>query len=183
MNRLSILHGVLKPVISLGLTASLVIAAPCLSWCDPVAANSPKDAELVASFRSHHDAFEKLAGMGMEDTGILSLLSFEMLNERPLTGGRQALSPERRSEYVRLLTSVRPDLVMGIDFYRISFSYSRGGSGLSIGPGWMKGIAYLPQGYERVGIVVPSLDKPPSEDGVYLVPIEPKWYIIYVQLD
>jgi hypothetical protein len=154
-----------------------------MSRCDPVAANPPKDAELEASFRSHHDAFEKLAAMGMEDTGIVSLLSPEMLNEQRLTGGREALSPERRSEYVSLLTSIRPDLVMGIDFDRITFSYSRGGSTLSIGPGWMKGIAYLPHGCERVGMVVINLDKPPSQDDVYLVPIESNWYIIYVHLD
>ena len=96
-----LLFGVLKPILSLGFATSLVIAAPCLSRCDPVAANPPKDAELVASFRSHHDAFEKLAAMGMEDTGIVSLLRPKMLNERRLTGGRQSLSPERRSEYVR----------------------------------------------------------------------------------
>ncbi len=47
----------------------------------------------------------------------------------------------------------------------------------------MKGIAYLPDGYERVGTMVPNLDKLPTADGIYLVSIEPKWYIIYVQLD
>jgi hypothetical protein len=174
---------VLKPVISLGLATSLVIATFSLSWCDALAADPPKDAELVASFRSHHDAFEKLAAMGVEDTGTVSLLSPEMLNERRLTGGREALSHERRREYVRLLTSIRPDLVMGIDSYRITFSYSRGGSALSIGPGWMKGIAYLPHSYEKVGIVVPTLDQLPTADDVYLVSIEPNWYIIYVQSD
>ena len=162
---------------------TLVLTTPCLSRCEPVAASLPEDAELAASFRSHREAFERLAAMGMEDTGIVSLLSFDMLNERPLTDARQALSSERRSEYVRLLTSIRADLVMGIDFYRITFSYLRGGSALSIGPGWMKGIAYLPHGYERVGIVVSNLDHPPSGDDVYLVPLESKWYVIYVQSD
>ena len=165
------------------MTTTLILAAPHFSRCDPVAANPPKDAELVASFQSHHDAFERLAVMGMEDTGTVSLLSPEMLNEQSLTGGRQALSPERRSEYVRLLTNIRPDLVMGIDFYRITFCYSSGGSALSIGPGWMKGIAYLPRGYERVGRVVPNLDHSPKVDGVDLVPIESEWYVIYVQSD
>jgi hypothetical protein len=47
----------------------------------------------------------------------------------------------------------------------------------------MQGIAYLPHGYERVGTIVPNSDKVPPEDGIYLVPIEPKWYIIYLQLD
>src|SRR5206468_8166028 len=109
---------------------------PSLSQSEPV--DFPKDAELVTLFRSHHDGFERLATMGMEDTGVVSLLSSDMLKQRPLTGGRQELSPERRSEYIRLLNSISSDLVLGIDFYRITFSYSRGGSALSIGPGWMK---------------------------------------------
>lgn len=166
-----------------GLTTTIMLSAPCLSRCDPIGLNMPKDAELVALFRSHRDAFEKLAAMGMEDSGIVSYLSSETLNEEPLTGGRQALSQSRRSEYARLLTSIRPDLIMGIDTYKISFSYSVGGIALSIGRSWMKGTAYLPYGHQKVGMLVDRLDKLPNEDGIYLVPIETKWYIIYVQLD
>jgi len=59
----------------------------------------PKDAELTELFRSHHDAFEKLASMGAEDANTTSYLNLETLNEEPLTDGRQALSPARRSEY------------------------------------------------------------------------------------
>jgi hypothetical protein len=165
------------------LTLLLFLGTPFLVCSQPQSASMPKDTELREIFQRHRDALEKLAAMGTRDTGIVSLLSPEMLGERPLTGGREALSPERRSEYTSLLTSIKPDLVMGIDFYRITFSYSRGGSDLSIGPGWMKGIAYLPQGHERVGIVVSNLDKPPGENDVYLVPIESKWYIIYSQFD
>ena len=75
--------------------------------------------------------------------------------------------------------------VMGIDAFTmsVSFSYWRGGPGLSIGRSWEKGIAYLPHGHEKVGIVINGLDKLPTEDGVYLAPIESKWYIIYVHLD
>jgi hypothetical protein len=165
------------------LTILVFLNSPFLVCSQPQIATMPRDAELREIFRSHRDAFEKLAAMGIEDTGIVSLLSPEMLNERPLTDGRETLSPKRRSEYTRLLANIKPDLVMGIDVYRITFSYSRGGSALSIGPGWMKGIAYLPQGHERVGMLVTNLDKPPGQNDVYIVPIESKWYIIYVQFD
>jgi hypothetical protein len=166
------------PLMRFAVTIVVLVATRSFVQCESI----PKDAELVALFRSHHDAFEKLGAMGTEDTGNVSYLSAKTLNERPLTDGRQNLSPERRSEYIRLITSIKPDLVMGIDAYQISFSYSVGGA-LSIGPRWMKGIAYLPHGYDRVGVVVTNLDKLPTQDDTYLVPIEPKWCIIYIQLD
>ena len=37
----------------------------------------PKDAELTELFRSHHDAFEKLASMGAEDTNTTAYLNLE----------------------------------------------------------------------------------------------------------
>jgi len=143
----------------------------------------PKDPELVELFRSRRDAFERLAAMGGEDTNRTTYITIETLDEEPLTDGREALSPTRRSEYKQLITSIRPDLAVLIDWYRITFSYWQGGNGLSIGRTWLKGIAYLPRGYERVGTIVPNLESLPAADGIYLVPIEPKWYIIYVQLD
>jgi hypothetical protein len=169
--------------IRLTLVASIIFAAPCLLQCDQGAVDMPKDAELTELFRSHRDAFEKLAAMGAEDTNTTTYLNLETLNEEALTDGRETLSPARRSEYKQLIASIRPDLAVWIDWYRITFSYWRGGDWLPIGLSWMKGIAYLPHGHERVGTIVPSLDKLPPADGIYLVPIEPKWYIIYVHLD
>jgi hypothetical protein len=145
----------------------------------------PQDADLVKLFRSHREAFQRLATMAIEDKDTFSSISVEALNKEPLTGGLQSVSPERRDEYKRLLSSIRSDLVMGISAFTmsVSFSYWYGGTGLSIGRSWEKGIAYLAQGPERVGRVVASLDEPPLEDDVYLVPIETKWYIMYEQLD
>src|SRR5260370_2993203 len=60
---------------------------------DPVVSNMPQDAELAAVFRSHRDSFEKLAAMGMEDYGSVSLLSKDLLSQRPLTGCVEALTP------------------------------------------------------------------------------------------
>ena len=50
----------LARVIGFVLTTTVILAAPCLLWCDPLGANMPKDAELAELFRSHRDAFEKL---------------------------------------------------------------------------------------------------------------------------
>ncbi|HZS54928.1 MAG TPA: hypothetical protein VFA65_11025 [Bryobacteraceae bacterium] len=139
----------------------------------------PKDAELVELFRSHRDAFEKLAAMGMEDAGTVSHLSIETLTKEPLTDGRQNLPVIRRDEYKRLLSSIRPNLSVGIG-NGVAFAYWRT---VSRGRSCEKGITYIANSPERVGIIVNNLDKQPLEDDVYLVPIEPKWYIIYSQLD
>jgi hypothetical protein len=161
------------------LTAGVVLAMPSLVQSDPM----PRDAELVELFRSHRDAFERLAAMGMEDAATVSHVSVEALKEEPLSDGLQALSPERRREYVRLLSGVRTGLSMGSDTYGVCLSYWGGGAGLSVNRSWEKGIAYLPHGYERVWTPVTSLDKVPTEDGMYVVPIERNWYIYYSQLD
>jgi hypothetical protein len=169
--------------ILVALVTSIIFGTPCSLQCGQGAADMPKDTELTDLFRSHHDAFEKLAAMGAEDTNTTVYLTLETLNENPLTDGRQNLSPARRNEYKQLIASIRPDLQVGIDWYRITFFYWAGGDWLPIGRSWMKGIAYLPHGHERVGTIVSNLDKVPAADGIYLVPIKPKWYIIYFQLD
>jgi len=168
---------------NLALTIILCLSTPFLGCSQPLPVNMPKDAELVELFRSHRDAFERLAIMGMEDAATVSHVSVEALKKEPLSDGLQALSPARRSEYVRLLSSIRTDLSMGSDTYGVCFSYWSGGTGLSVGRSWEKGIAYLPHGHERVGAPVTSLDKVPTQDGMYVVPIERNWYIYYSQLD
>jgi len=169
--------------ILVALVTSIILVTPCSLQCGQGGVDMPKDAELTELFRSRRDAFEKLAAIGVEDTNTTSYLNLETLNEEPLTDGREALSPARCIEYEHLIARIRPDLAVWLDWYRITFSYWRGGDWLPIGRSWMKGIAYLPHGDERVGTIVPNLDKLPSTDGIYLVPIEPKWYIIYSQLD
>jgi hypothetical protein len=180
MKATSTLRSAVAPLQNFSLTMVALLGVSFGVQGDPVVSNMPQDAELAAVFRSHRDSFEKLAAMGMEDYGSVSLLSKDLLSQRPLTGGLEDLTPQRRDEYLRLLTSIKPALVMGIDFYRISFSFR---IGLSIGPSWMKGISYLPHGSERVGTIVRNLDQVPDGDHVYLVPIEATWYIIYVASD
>jgi hypothetical protein len=167
----------------LALTLIVLLSSPSMACSQPPPMNMPKDAKLVELFQSHREAFESLAKMGMEDGGTVSHISVEALKDQPLTGGRQALSPERRNEYVRLLNSIRPDVGIGIDRYGVCFSCWDSGTSLSVGRTSEKGIAFLPHGYETVGKLVNSLDQLPTQDDMYLVRIEPDWYIYYSQSD
>jgi hypothetical protein len=164
---------------SFALTTLLLLSAVFFGHSESLV-NMPKDTELIKLFRAHRDAFERLAAIGMEDAGTVSHVSVEALNKEPLADGRQNLPVVRRDEYKRLLSSIRPDLWMGIGINGVSFSYWRG---VSSGRSCEKGITYIPYSPERIGMIVNNLDKQPAENDVYLVPIEPKWYIIYSQLD
>jgi hypothetical protein len=102
---------------NLALTIILFLSTPFLGCSQPLPINMPKDAELVELFRSHYDAFERLAIMGMEDAATVSHVSVKALKEEPLSDGLQALTSARRSEYIRLLGSIKSDLAMGFDSY------------------------------------------------------------------
>ncbi len=110
-------------IIRLYLVTCVILGAPCLLRCEQATLPMPKDAELVDVFRTHREAFERLAAMGVEDANTTTYISTEVLNEEPLTDGREMLSSTRRNEYKRLLASIRPDLAIWTDWYRITFSY------------------------------------------------------------
>jgi hypothetical protein len=56
------------PLMRFALTTVVLAATGSFAGCDSM----PKDAELVALFRSHRDAFERFAVMGIEDAGRFS---------------------------------------------------------------------------------------------------------------
>jgi hypothetical protein len=56
-------------------------ARPFEVMIDPTSSNVPKDADLVDLFRSHRDAFERLATMAIEDTDTFSSISVETQNK------------------------------------------------------------------------------------------------------
>jgi hypothetical protein len=136
----------------------------------------PKDRELIALFREHKEAFEKLRVMALDDAGRATYLSKATLSQ-------SSVDERRREQYRQLLEQIRNDLVVRIDAREVSFSYSAGNVGLERDHSWMKGIAYLPNGAEKIGAVTNSLDGQEKRDGVYFVPIEGNWYLTYVQLD
>ncbi|MEO6874306.1 MAG: hypothetical protein ABI222_05745 [Opitutaceae bacterium] len=163
--------------LGVGLAILVVVLAALYLWsCNPFKLGAPSDQELVALFRDHREAFDRLRTMGIEDAQAISYVSEDSLKQSSLTQAR-------RDEYTRLLSGIRRDLVMGVDANAVSFSYWGGGVGLAIARSWKKGIAYLPNGPKKVGVIVSSLDKLPANDGVYLVPVEGNWYLIYVQID
>jgi hypothetical protein len=139
-------------------------------YMSPFPLNVPKDRTLVDSFRTNRQTFERLKQMADEDTTIAS------------SNSSDSLSVTRRSEYARLLSQIHPNMRMGFDAKGTVFSFVGGGVGLSIGPSWSKGIAYLPAP-SWVGQIVKNLDKNPGHDDMYLVPIEGNWYIFYQRAD
>jgi hypothetical protein len=152
---------ILVAVLVIGLVSFLL-----WQYKSPFPLSVPKDHTLIDSFYSHRQTFEALKGMAEKDTAIAS-------NSTSAT-----LSPSRRSEYARLLSEIYSKLEMGFDANGTLFSFAGGGIGLSIGPSWSKGIAYLPAP-GRVGQIVKSLDRNPRHDDTYLVPIEGNWYVFY----
>ena len=71
--------------------------------------------------------------VGAEDINTTTYRKSRDSDEEPLTDGREALSPSRRSEYKQLIASIRPDLAVWLNWYSITFSYWRGGDWLPIG--------------------------------------------------
>jgi hypothetical protein len=144
----------------------------------------PKDGDLIALFRANHQGFDRLRTMATEDAGAVAIISKGNIR-------RTKLSESRREEYLHWLAISRnmtigigpliPDgnITTGAIQYEVNFIFARGGLLLSIGPAWMKGIVYLPDGYEKFGTTVTNLDKAPAKNGTYLVPIERNWYVIY----
>jgi hypothetical protein len=139
-------------------------------YTSPFPLGLPKDRILVDSFHANRQTFETLKQMADEDTMIAS------------NNTSDSLSVTRRSEYARLLSQIHAKMRMAFDAKGTIFSFAEGGVGLSIGPSWSKGIAYLPAP-SWVGQIVKNLDKNPGHDDMYLVPIEGNWYIFYQRTD
>lgn len=132
---------------------------------------TPSDAMLLEEFRSHRSELERLRQMMTEDMRQRGALSEADLS---------SVSPEsRRSEYRNLL-SIAPNLVVGVDYNGTTrFIFGRS-EGMAIGPGWAKGIEFVPEGARMIGTRVATLDESAKlSEGVYLREIEPQWFIFY----
>jgi hypothetical protein len=74
---------------------------------------------------------------------------------------------------------------MTTDAQLVRFHFA-GGSLSAIGPGWFKGIEYLPGDLsEREGVVSPELNHPASlaTGEVYLRMIDAHWFIFFQNID
>ena len=145
-------------------------------FLNPLALCRPKDQELITIFHGHRDAFERLRTMAVEDSRVISYVSQDSLKS-------SALSEARRNEYLRLLSGIRRDLTVGAGSHQVTFHLAGGGVGLAIARSWVEGITYLSDGSEKGCVIVKSLDDlgVNVRDGVYLVPIERNWYLVFSQ--
>jgi hypothetical protein len=161
--------------VALGLVVCLIAVGAILFWlADPLYLKAPKDHELIMVFQDHRAAFEKLRQMPAEDSA--GYVSESHLDAR--------LGDKRRQEYKSLLSDIRPCRSMEGDYQTTRFIFAGGGL-LAIGPGWAKGIEYVPRSTDRVGPVLENLDQPASlaMGGVYLRQIEPYWFVFVQKTD
>lgn len=143
---------------------------------DPLYLRAPKDDELIFIFAMHRQEFEQLSQLAIQDSSVESYFSASHLDDR--------LGEARKREYDKLLSEIRTGLVVTTSGQSVRFIFASGGLS-AIGPGWLKGIEFLPGDSNRGGQVKDDLDRPASlpEGGVYLRMIQPKWYIVLQKID
>ena len=127
----------------------------------------PRDQELISTFHAHRQAFEQLQEMATEDARRGWYL-----------GGNDPdkLDQSRRDKYKNLPSGLQVAINGNTGVVRFIFAQK----GSAIGPGWAKGIEYVPGDYSRQGLLVPDLDKADSlQANVYIRQIEPNWFIFY----
>jgi hypothetical protein len=133
--------------------------------------SAPSDDTLIKTFQSHRDNFERLRQMATEAMHQMSSFSESTIST--------ALPESRRNEYKNLL-KVSPGLVVGANYDgSIRFIFVSDES-MAIGPGWAKGIQFIPAEAKPIGSRTDNLDdtqKLPA--GVYLREIEPRWFVFY----
>ena len=162
--------------VAVGLVVCFIAVGALLFWVvDPLYLKAPKDRELIKVFQDHRAAFEQLRQMATEDS--VSYLTESDLDAR--------LSDMRRQKYKSLLSEIRPSLTVTTYKQSVRFIFASGGGLLAIGPGWLKGIEYLPGGTDREGVVLENLDQPASlaTGDVYLRQIEPNWFVFVQKTD
>jgi hypothetical protein len=131
----------------------------------------PKDQELIATFYADRKAFERLREMAAEDARRRWYLGVS----DPSTLGRS-----RRSEYKNLMPQINPKLQAAMNGTTGVMRFIFAGEGTAIGPGWVKGIEYVPGDDSREGVLLPDLNKAARlPANVYIREIEPTWLIFY----
>jgi hypothetical protein len=165
----------LRVVLGLMLLACLVVGALVLWAADPLQIKAPSDPELIAFFQAHRVELERLRQMVTEDMHAKSYFS-----ESELDG---TLLEARRQEY-RGLLKIKSGLIVTVNYDKsVRFIFGIGGLS-AIGPGWAKGIQFLPQGTKHIGVQVKTLDNERTLPvGVYLREIVPDWFILFQRDD
>jgi hypothetical protein len=131
----------------------------------------PRDQELISTFHAHRQAFEQLQQMAAGDARRGWYLG---------ASNPSVLDQSRWSEYNKLISQIRPGLVVGMNGTTGVIRFVFALKGVAIGPGWAKGIEYVPGDYSREGVLLPDLNKAASlPANVYIREIQPRWLIFY----
>lgn len=131
----------------------------------------PSDQELISTFHAHRQAFKQLKEMAAED----ARRGWYLGASDPST-----LDQSRRSEYKSLTSQIRPGLRVAMNGTTGVVRFIFAGEGSAIGPGWAKGIEYVPGDYGREGVLLPDLNGAASlSANVSIREIEPRWLIFY----
>jgi len=153
-----------------------------------------KDGQLVAIFHAHRPVFEKLQQMAAEDVRHGWYLGISETNK---------MNESRLQEYKQLASEIHAGLDVTMDGYGDGMRFIFAGGGTSaVGPGWVKGIEYVPESHETngaiygneemngtnnqqwQGVVSTNLDNAQTlPANVYLRPIESNWFIFYQRSD
>lgn len=164
----------LRPEFASGLVLVWLTLASCMLWeggCRPSRTVEPSDHELISTFHAHHQAFERLQEMAAEDAGH----GWYLGASKPST-----IDQSRWSEYNNLRAQIRPGLEVAMNGTTGVIRFVFANKGVAIGPGWVKGIEYVPGDYGREGLLLPDLNKAASlPANVYVREIEPRWLIFY----
>ena len=136
----------------------------------------PGDDVILRLFRIHHGELQSLCKMVIEDKATYRMSVFNESTIAKLT------SETRRNAYRNLL-QLSPGITVGVN-YDDSVRFIFASSGQAIGPGWAKGLQFIPAGARPIGTKLENLDgliKSPA--GVYLREIEPQWFVFFQQDD
>jgi hypothetical protein len=154
-----------------------------------------KDQDLIAIFHAHRPAFEKLHQMAAQDVKQGWYLGTSETNK---------INESRWQEYQQLTSEIHSNLDVTMDGFGDGMRFIFAGGGTSaVGPGWVKGIEYVPESQETnraiygnaeingtnyqqqwQGVVSTNLDNAQTlPANVYLRPIESNWFIFYQRTD
>ena len=136
----------------------------------------PNDSQLISKFLAHRTAFERLREIALQDSKSRSFFRQHQLDD---------MAPDRREEYESLLTQIGPGFDVGTDQRTVRFIAAVGGSWISIGPEWVKGIEYIPLSLRGLEPFRHHLDDVRSLEwgNVYLRQIDQDWFVFVQKTD
>ena len=147
-----------------------VVGAAAIAACQSEA-KPPTDSKVLALFKGRRAAFARLIDLMSEDAGRVSYLSAD---------GLRSIPSDRRAAYNEALRQIGDKIIVNRDYDGTTRFIVAGNSKSAIGPGWLKGVEYIPADPEKKGVLVDSLDAAEGKSAdVYLKSIEPRWYLVF----